>query len=81
MAPETENLVLEQLRYMRGKLDKLDTDMMDVKQRLTSLDGRIAQLHTMFGSLHGDFAGQSARIDRIEMRLDRIERRLDLAPA
>jgi hypothetical protein len=32
-------------------------------------------------TLHGDFAGPSLRINRIETRLERIERRLDLANA
>jgi hypothetical protein len=31
--------------------------------------------------LHVDFAGQSARLDRIETCLDRIERRLELVPS
>jgi hypothetical protein len=42
-----------------------------LKRRVTSLENQTA-------SLHVDFAGQSARLDRIEVRLDRIERRLDL---
>ena len=67
MAPELEDLVLEPLRYIRAKVDKIDDDVMDLKRRATSLEAQ--------------YANQSVRIDRIEMRLDRIERRLDLAPA
>ena len=73
MADDISNLVLEHLRYIRGRVDSLLEDMQDVKRRLTSLESQAAQLH-------GDFAGQSARIDRIEYRLDRIERRLELMP-
>ncbi len=70
---EAENLVLEHLRYLRA-MDGLREDMSEVKRRMTSLESQIALLH-------GDFAGQSARIDRIETRLEWIERRLDLIPA
>jgi hypothetical protein len=38
------------------------------------LEGQIAHLH-------GDFANQSVRIDRIEIRLERIEKRLNLVEA
>jgi tetrahydromethanopterin S-methyltransferase subunit G len=74
MAEEFENLTLALLRRIDGKIDRLVEDVTDIKRRLTSLELQVAQLH-------GDFAGQSALIDRIETRLDRIERRLELAPA
>jgi hypothetical protein len=66
--------VLEHLRYIRAAVDGLREDAQDLKRRMTSLEMQVAQLH-------GDFAGQSARIDRVEIRLERIERRLELAPA
>ena len=44
----------------------------DLKTRVTSMEAQAA-------ALHGDFAGQSARMDKIEVRLARIERRLELA--
>ena len=74
MAPEIENLVLEHLRYIRTKVDRIKADVMDVKRPVTSLEIQVATLHT-------DFANQPLRIDRIEGCLDRIERRLDLTPA
>jgi hypothetical protein len=49
-------------------------DVREVKRRLTSLEVSVA-------NLHGDFAGQSARIDRVELRLERIENRLSLRDA
>ena len=81
MSDEPENLILVYLRRIDEKVDRLGVDMHDVKQRLTSLVRQVANLHTEIGHIHGDFAGQSARIDRIDLRLDRIERRLELAPA
>ena len=74
MAEEPDNLVPALLRKIDGKTDRLAEDMADVKRRLTSLESAVA-------SIHGDFAGQSLRIDRLEQRLDRIERRLEVGDA
>jgi predicted nuclease with TOPRIM domain len=71
MVDDSNNLVLEHLRALRAGVDELRVDMRDVKGRLTSLEISVA-------NLHGDFAGQSGRIDRVEHRLERIEQRLDL---
>jgi hypothetical protein len=53
------------------KLDRLSDDVSDLKRRMTSLETKVALLH-------GAFAIQSLRIDRIDVRLERIERRPDL---
>jgi predicted nuclease with TOPRIM domain len=74
MAEEPINLVLEHLRALRGDVTLLREDMQDVKRRLTSLEVAVAQIH-------GDFAGQSVRIDRLEDRLSRIEQRLEIGHA
>jgi hypothetical protein len=41
----------------------------------------MTSLEVSVANLHGDFAGQSSRIDRVENRLERIEQRLDLRDA
>ena len=74
MTEATDNLVLEHLRHLRTGVDGLREDMQEMKRRMTSLESQVALLH-------GDFAGQSSRIDRLEVSLERIERRLDLIPA
>lgn len=74
MADNLDDLVLEQLRIIRTGMDEVRADMRDVTHRLTSLELSVS-------NLHGDFAGQSGRIDRIESRLERIERRLQLHDA
>jgi predicted nuclease with TOPRIM domain len=71
MADDPNNIVLEHLRVIRADVSDVREDMREVKQRLTSLGVSAA-------NLHGDFAGQSTRIDRLESRLERIENRLDL---
>lgn len=78
MSDNPNGVVLDFLREHFARIytrfDRVDADQTDVKRRLTSVETQVALLH-------GDFAGQSARIDRIEQRLDRIERRLDLVDA
>jgi len=74
MAPETENLVLEHLRYMRGRIDIISDDIREIKTRVGLLEQRFAILEQQYASM-------SSRIDRIEGRLDRIERRLELTDA
>ena len=70
MSDGPDNLILVYLRRMDEKLDRLASSVADVGRRVTSLETKIALLH-------GDFAAQSERIDRIEVRLARIEGRLD----
>ncbi|MEA2741548.1 MAG: hypothetical protein QOH05_4855 [Acetobacteraceae bacterium] len=69
-----DNLVLTYLRRMDEKLDRIASSVADLGRRVTSLEAKVVLLH-------GDFAAQSERIDRIEVRLDRIERRLEIVPA
>jgi predicted nucleic acid-binding Zn-ribbon protein len=64
MTDETANLILEHLRRMRLSIDRLEENMIEVKQRL--------------GHLEAQYATISNRMDRIDLRLDRIEKRLDL---
>ena len=64
----------EQFARVHTTLGLMRGDLRDLKVRMTSVEDGIA-------GLHGDFANQSRRLDRIETRLDRIERRLELESA
>ena len=64
---ETDSVVLEHLRHIRGAVDRLSDDMREVKNRL--------------GILENQYASLSSRLDRLDGRVERIERRLDLAEA
>jgi outer membrane murein-binding lipoprotein Lpp len=74
MSDAPDNLILVYLRRMDDKLDSLTSSVADLARRVTSLESKVALLH-------GDFAAQLERIDRIEVRLDRIERRLEIVTA
>lgn len=64
MADEPENLVLQMLRKLDAKVDRLADDMTDIKMRMTHVEENLAGVHR--------------RLDRVDMRLDRIEKRLEL---
>ena len=72
MANETENLVLDHLRHIRKAVDEVRLDMIDVKARISGVEGTLGQVMTQLAVVSG-------RVDRIEGRLGRVERRLDLA--
>ncbi len=67
MADEPDNLVLQMLRRIDAKLDRVIEDVRDLKMRMTHVEEGLA--------------GVNRRLDRLEMRVDRIERRLELAGA
>jgi archaellum component FlaC len=71
---ETDNVVLEHLRHIRGVTDGLRDDMREVKQRLGILENQYANLEIQYASV-------SSRLDRMDGRIERIERRLDLTDA
>jgi len=64
---ETESIMLEHLRHIRGAVDGLRDDMREVKGRL--------------GILESQYANLSNRMDRLDSRVERIERRLELTEA
>ncbi|MBV8408988.1 MAG: hypothetical protein JOY64_15255 [Alphaproteobacteria bacterium] len=74
MTDEPTNLILARLNRIDEKFDSVLSGILELKQRVGSLETQVAQVHV-------DLAAMSNRIDRIDVRLDRIERRLELADA
>jgi hypothetical protein len=73
--PDIANLTLRVVTEMR---DELRADLLDLKQRMTSLEQGQALMTQELGRIREDMAVQSARMDRFDQRLARIERRLEL---
>jgi archaellum component FlaC len=67
MADEPDNLVLQLLRRMDAKFDRMTDDMQDTKIRMTHVEAGLA--------------GVNRGVERLEIRVDRIERRLELSDA
>ena len=60
----TNELIFETLKAVQATLARHSEDLLEIKERL--------------GTLELQYASLSRRVDRLETRLERIERRLDL---
>jgi hypothetical protein len=69
---DPENLVLEQLRAIRGDMGKLINEMQTMRVEMTAMRQHMAGMMTIQEHDHVDIAG-------IKNRLERIEKRLELA--
>ena len=74
MNADVENLVLDQLRAIRAKVEKIDNDLGEFRQRVSSIERHLAGMQRDVANIH-------ERLDRQGDRLDRIERRLELIDA
>ena len=72
MTESVENLVLEQLRAIRGDITRLFEEMRGLRTEMMSVRHYVRGLELSQDVDHGDIAS-------IKDRLDRIERRLELA--
>lgn len=72
MTENTENLVLEHLRAIRG-------DSGDIKSRLDRIDLRLSTIEQTVGSLYALSASDRETLQGVIKRVERIERRLDLS--
>ncbi|SDW63228.1 hypothetical protein [Nitrosomonas communis] len=76
MTDITENLVLDCLQHILGRVDLIVDDMKEVKLRLSTLESSLSLAsREIIGNETG--AKQQAAIDRIMDRLEKIEHRLE----
>lgn len=74
MSQQSDNLVLEHLRHIRGRVDSMSLDVVDLKTRISALEEMQGQVLVLLGAM-------GKRMDRTDERLARVERRLDLETA
>jgi hypothetical protein len=74
MTAVDENLILERIRRIDGRLDSIQNDVPESKECLGHLQRGMAGLALPYGTT-------STRVDRVDPRFHPIERRLDLADA
>ncbi|MEM9784826.1 MAG: hypothetical protein AAF899_20460 [Pseudomonadota bacterium] len=67
-------MTFELLKKMQGQMVRMETDILDLKVRMTAVEGHLGQLTTQL-------VATNRRIDRLEERVGRIERRFDLTDA
>ena len=69
---ETDNIVLQLLRAIRGDIGRIKDDMGALKVEMTAVRQHLAGVITLQEHDHGDIAA-------LKVRLEPIERRLELA--
>ena len=67
MADEPNNIVLEHLRHIRRVVDKLETDVTELKSRVTSFETTMGHIMAQIG-LQAQIASQTGRFDRASVR-------------
>ena len=78
MTDNVENSIIEHLKPIRGRVDRIAEDMTDVKLRLSSLESAMVHVKRELTSGDETDARQQVSLDRLADRIERIERRLDL---
>ena len=78
MTDNVESVILEHLRHIRGRVDRIAEDMKDVKLHLSSVESAMVLVKREVSSGDETDARQQFSLDRLADRIKRIERRLDL---
>ncbi len=78
MNENVENLVLEHLRHIRGRVDQIADDVGDLKQRMSGLESAMNLVRREIALGDETDARQQVTLDKLNARIERIERRLEL---
>lgn len=78
MSSIVENLILEHLRGMRGGQDRIEHELREIKNRITSLEAGVAGIRRDAAHDNDKIVQQQIGLDQLTERLERIEKRLEL---
>ena len=78
MPEPVEGLVLEHLRHIRGRVDRIAEDTQDLKARMSSLESAMVGVKREVTAGDETDARQQVTLDRLLDRIERLERRLEL---
>jgi archaellum component FlaC len=70
MTENTENLVLEHLRAIRGKQDEHSERLDRIELRLSVIEQTLGSLYALSGSDRDALGALARRVERIERRLE-----------
>jgi uncharacterized protein (UPF0335 family) len=79
MTENAESVIIEHLRHVRGRVDRIAEDMSDIKHRMSSLEPAMVLVKREVAAGDETDARQQLSLDRLSDRIERIERRLELA--
>ena len=75
----SDNIILEHLRHIRGTIDQVAGDVREVKHRLATVEATQGTILQHTGHLASSIAQQQVSFDRMSERIQQIERRLQLS--
>lgn len=78
MTENAESVIIEHLRHVRGRVDRIAEDMSDIKHRMSSLEPAMVLVKREVAAGDETDARQQLSLDRLSDRIERIERRLGL---
>ena len=78
MTDAVDNVIIEHLRHIRGRVDRIAEDMSDVKSRMSSRESAMVLVKREVSAGDETDSRQQLSLDRLNERIERIERRLDL---
>ena len=78
MAENVENLVLEHLRALQAGQDRIESELRDLKERVSAVETGLNGVRRDLVALAEADARLQVTIDRLGDRVDRIEKRLEL---
>lgn len=82
MSNNIENLILEQLRVLRGEVQSLRNEVQSMREEsreeFHNVKMPLNSLERLVSGFHDDIVIVQGRIDRVDSRIDRIEKRLEL---
>jgi len=81
MSDNVDNLILEHLRGMRAGQDRIEQELREIKNRITSLESGVAGIRRDAAHDNDKIVNQQIGLDHLSERLERIEKRLELASA
>jgi uncharacterized protein (UPF0335 family) len=79
MADDIDNLIIDHLRHIRGRVDRIAEDMGDMKHRMSSLESAMVLVKREVSAGDETDVRHQVSLDRLMDRIERIERRLELS--
>lgn len=79
MSENIDNLILEHLRGMRASQERMEHELREIKNRITSVEAGVAGIRRDAAHDNDKIVQQQIGLDQLNERLERIEKRLELS--
>lgn len=79
MSENVENLILEHLRGMRASQERMEHELREIKNRITSVEAGVAGIRRDAAHDNDKIVQQQIGLDQLSERIERIEKRLELS--